>query len=81
MWKPIATGTYLWLLTVQTDASDDTGVFQIMYDPGSVEFDFYEDSSNTPPGDFESEENRTTECRIIRYYISPGNGNNRRWNR
>ncbi len=56
MWKPLAAGTYLWLLTVQTDASDDTGTFQVVYDPTSIKFDSYEDASNTPlGGDFESE--------------------------
>ena len=56
MWKPLAAGTYLWLLTVQTDASDDTGTFQVVYDPTSTKFDSYEDADPTPlGGDFESE--------------------------
>jgi hypothetical protein len=56
MWRPLPIGTYLWLLTVQTDAADSTGTFQVIYDPDSTKFDSYEDSSDTPlGGDFVSE--------------------------
>jgi len=30
-WKPLSAGTYLWLLTVQSDASDEVGTFQVRY--------------------------------------------------
>lgn len=54
MWKPLPAGTYLWLLTISF--GDNTGVFQVVYDPASTKFDSYEDASNVSlVGDFESE--------------------------
>ena len=41
-WKPLSTGTYLWEITVQTEASDSTGTFRVLRDSESTYHDAYE---------------------------------------
>ena len=51
-WKPLAAGTYMWLITALY--GDDTGSLKILYDPDSVKFDSWKGS--TPlSGDYFSE--------------------------
>ena len=55
LWKPLSAGTYLWLLTVQSDASHDSGTFRVLYDPDSTKFNgAYEDGTFIGK-DFDSE--------------------------